>query len=493
MKRFIRTLSLIVVLALLTACTAGQKQDPEVTSEPNYTVEDDDHTRLNSANNERDLLTRINTTLYFYDESNDVLTPEVRNIVKPNSEEGLFNQIIRSLVNGPQTGGLQPVIWTETDLIKVERAENILTVNLSGDFLKSDNLLIARVALTNTLTELEGIKYVKIYIDGDELTDSGDSDGDVLGLLTKHPNKISDIQAQVNIDINDEVRYIDRVLHFRDNQSSYLLPEVRSINVANKPYAQAIVDELIRGPAKSDEGIYPTLPEGTLLNKTETLTTEDGNGVALYFSNELKGNFSGGPKAEKSMLASLVYSLTTLPEIGFIKIHYDDGSGNYIDTPIYSVSLRNVLKMEQFPDYVGRRVRVYFGDSGSELLVPEFRAVSSDSGNIAEKILTVLASDSINPNNERVIPSNILASDFKISVTGSTAIVIVPKMYTNQANDNTITRDLYAIVNSITDPANSTNIRQVQFVLEGQKDNIIKRISLNDPLVMNAALIKDKE
>ncbi len=495
MKGIIKIATIVLVLALITACSGPVKQEPGISSEPNYTV--DDSEELNKTNNGDNIYSKqakTNISLYFYDPTSNSLTAEVRSIVRPDTDEALYDYIIKSLIRGPQNGGLEAVISSDTELIKTERAENILTINLSGAFLESDDILIARVALTNTLTELDGIKYIKIYVDGEELTDTGDREGVVLGLLTKYPADIAEIQALERKHHEEEVKSMDRALYFRDYHGSYLLPEVRTINITNNRYVEAIVEELLRGPAKLGEGAYPTLPEGTVVEKTEKITNEDSKGVALYLSEEFKKNFTGNANNERTMLASMVYSLVTPPDISFIKIYYDDGTGNYTDIPVHTISLRNELYMDQFPDYVGRRVRVYFADSSSGLLEAEYRAVSSDTGNsIAERIFTVLTSDPIKAESERVIPLGIKASDFDIKIVGTSALIKLPDKYIRLANEETITRNLYAIVNSITDPANYTNIKQVQFILEGQGDNSLKGISLKDPLVMNAALIKENK
>src|SRR5690606_37992472 len=106
----------------------------------------------------------------------------------------------------------------------------------------------------------------------------------------------------------------------------------------------------------AEEGLYPTMPSGTQLVKSEIQEGEqDKLDVAvLYFSKELKSPFydnnsSRGTSADRAvrnnelvkketiLLSSLVYSITSLPNIGAVKIYYQDRDGNMIDSPLYSI------------------------------------------------------------------------------------------------------------------------------------------------------------
>lgn len=497
MKRLAMVLCLLLVLAMAASCAVRYKTNPEKTNETNYTVEDPEETgkKLNTENPVQNNLNppRVNAALYFYDKERNELSPEIRSFTKTSDEE-LMQDVVKNLISGPRSNVLQPVIHPETRLIKLDRAENILTVNLSAEFLMSEDLVIARAALTNSLVELGIAKYVKLYVDSNELTDNGKRDGKILGLLTRYPRSIPEILAQEARIGTAEVRYIDRELFFQDKEGTFLLPEVRTINVTNKQYAQAIVEELLKGPASHDQGMYPALPEGTILNKTETVRDGDIKGIALYFSKELKANFKGSTAAEKALLGSLVYSLTTLPDTSFIRVYYETDPDVYTNLPIHSISLDQGLSIDDFPDFIGTRVKVYFGDPQSLLLVPEYRAVARNGGNKVKQIIEVLASSPITEGSVMIMPPHLTVDDFTIRVVDSTAIISIPTaFYEHLSNSDVLIRNLYAIVNSLTDPWNQTSIKQVRFVAGGIEGNTISTISLKDPFVMNAALIKDAE
>ena len=91
------------------------------------------------------------------------------------------------------------------------------------------------------------------------------------------------------------------------------------------------------------------------------------------------------------------------------------------------------------------------------------------------------------------MPANISADDFKLEVKDELAVVDVPKEYFDEIrlDNNRVIRDLYALVNSLTDPMNGTGIKEVQFTVGGRIIESYMDISLKDSFVMNPALIKE--
>ena len=90
-------------------------------------------------------------------------------------------EVVEGLIRGPISKELQPVIPSKTKVLEIQQIDNIVNINLSHEFLDAEDLLVARTALVNTLTEQEKIKYVKINIDGKELTRDGTDGTESLG------------------------------------------------------------------------------------------------------------------------------------------------------------------------------------------------------------------------------------------------------------------------------------------------------------------------
>ncbi|NLU35493.1 MAG: GerMN domain-containing protein [Clostridiales bacterium] len=437
---------------------------------------------------------RTGVNLYFLDEAAGQLSPETRKISGNESETELAFYILKELTEGPETSGLSPVMPENVKVNRVEIGENILAVDLSDEFHESKEPALARAALVNSLLDMGAFKYVKLYIDGQEATVSSDIDSGPLGLLTRYPVEVAEITALEEQNFNNkENRKVNWELFFRDNSGEFLLSEVRSITISEGKAAESIVNELIKGPITEGEGYYPVFPKGTTLQKTELIEGNSGrNGIALFFSKEFREKFTMNPSYEQSLIGSLIYSLTSLPDIHFVKIYYDNGYGFYIDDPVHGISLNRILTKRNYPDRMGKRIRIYFG-SDQNLLVPEYRAISHDEKDVAYRILKELATNPVTPGAVRVLPANIPADDFKLEVKDELAVVDVPKEYFDEIrlDNNRVIRDLYALVNSLTDPINRTGITEVQFTVEGDVIESYMDISLKDSFVMNPALIKE--
>ena len=108
---------------------------------------------------------------------------------------------------------------------------------------------------------------------------------------------------------NRSPQTVTATLYFGDNQAMYVLPEQRTILVADEPLPTVLVKELIAGPRNGQ--LYKTLPAETRL-----LGLEIKDGVAYVdFSKEVATKHWGGSAGELMTVASVVNTLTELPEI----------------------------------------------------------------------------------------------------------------------------------------------------------------------------------
>ncbi len=461
-------------------------------------------------------ISQQNVLLYFWDKENNRLVVESQNIIA--SDKLPITDVVKALIRGPQSQNLQPVIPRDTSVLGVEKTDSIVTVNLSDQFLEAEDLLVARTALVNTLTELVEIKYVKINIDGHELTADGTLEGEPLGVLSKTTNNIDELLAVENRQANeDTVKQINRELFFRDFRGHYLLSEVRMINVKNGGIARAIIEELIKGPVETSKGLYPVIPKGTQLLDINLIDDESSGSkiVALYFSKEIQAPFSDqevsrgdqkDPKEildkveqiknrESIILSSIVYSLSGLNDVSGVKIYYQDRSGNYIDEPLYSVDLKKPLTTKNFPDKLGRKIKVYFADSSFNHLVAEYRAMSRGNVQIAKTIIDELI---LGPREDTghigVIPPEISRGDIKVWMDKNNTRVMVDlpkKLDGNKMGSAGALMALYAIVNSLTDPVNTSNIKEVQFLVDGKIVKTFGNLEFSEPFIRNPAIIQD--
>jgi len=469
--------------------------------------------------NSTNSINQQNISLYFWNKENNKLVCETRSLITSDTNLSI-NDIIVELLRGPESKDLQPVIPIQTKVIDIDQTDNIVTVNFSEDFLGAEDLLVARTALVNTLTERQGIKYVKILINGQELTSDGTQEGEPLGVLSKSTNNIDELLAASNRQKDENtVKQINRELFFRDFRGQYLLSEVRAITVKNGGIARAIIEELIKGPVETSTGLYPVLPQGTQLLDINLIDSEDDNSkvIALYFSKELKapfldqvvtsrGDMEPDPKIikdkveeikdkENVILSSIVYSLSGLNNVSGVKIYYQDRSGNYTDAPLYSIDLKKPLTTKDFPNKLGRKIKIYFANENATHLVPDYRAMSRQNLQIARTIIDELILGPREGTGQKaVIPADISRGDIKVWMDDSNTRVIVDlpaKLDGSKMGSTGTLMTLYAIVNSLTDPANTSNVKEVQFLVEGKVVKTFGNLEFSEPFIRNPAIIQE--
>lgn len=497
---------LCTFLILLTACTEVRPEinvnEKEQSIEDKTAVEPKIDINISRAQ-EREVEKYEETeesvqeiALYFLNRTQNSLTVETRRITA--SQPGInFTQIIDALSKGPVSPELESVVPDGTKLLSASHVEDIVTVNLSEDFLGAEDLLIARAALVNTLVDIDGIEFVKIMVEGKEITTSGLQEGEVLGILAKFPTEIDEIVAkEKKTDGSAQVRTLEWELYFQDREGKLLLSEIRTINVRNMEYARAIVEELIKGPSAPDLGLYRTIPSGARLLDVEIVKSdvaESKDLLRLYFSEEFSAELKDGAASFRTSIGSLVLSLTSLSNIGRVSIVYGDGVNIEITDGSEVLEQQTGFSREDFSDILGRRIRVYFSDNSAMHLVPEYRAMNRSDLRIARRIISELIEGPVYDGNITVMPQGLSIDKIRVWVDQKTAYVDLPQdINLNQMGSTGETMAVFAMVNSLTEPINTKNIERVQFLVGGKVVEGIGHLSLLEPFVRNPALVNDK-
>lgn len=505
-KPILALMCLFTCLILLTACTAARPEininEKEKPTENNTVVEPKIDINISRAQ-ERDVEKNEETeeyvreiALYFFNRTQNNLIAETRRIV--TSQPGIsFSHIVDALSKGPVSPELEPIIPPDTKLLSASHVEDIVTVNLSADFLEAQDLLIARAALVNTLVDIDGIDFVKIMVDGKEITTSGLQGGEVLGILAGFPTNINEIvEKEKKTDGSAQVRTLEWELYYQDREGKLLLSEIRTINVRNMEYARAIVEELIKGPSAPDLGLYRAIPSGARLLDVEIVKSdvpESKDLLRLYFSEEFSAGFRDGTASFRTGIGSLVLSLTSLSNIGRVSIVQQNGADIEITGTSEVLKQQEGFAREDFSDILGRRIRVYFSDSNAMHLVPEYRAMNRSDLRIVRRVISELIEGPVYEGNISVMPQSISIDGIRVWVDQRTAFVDLPQdINLNQMGSTGETMAIYAIVNSLTDPINTRNIERVQFLVGGKVAEGIGHLSLLEPFVRNPALVNDK-
>ena len=107
-------------------------------------------------------------TLYFSDKENKNLIPEARKIDANNLIKNPYEYLINLLIEGPKNENLIKSIPEGTKINSVFLEGDILKIDLSNEFLNSENLNNSANSILNTVTQLNEINGIKILINGEE-------------------------------------------------------------------------------------------------------------------------------------------------------------------------------------------------------------------------------------------------------------------------------------------------------------------------------------
>ena len=132
-------------------------------------------------------------------------------------------------------------------------------------------------------------------------------------------------------------------------------------------------------------------------------------------------------------------------------------------------------------------VTLYFADKQAMYLVPEERQVIVDQGTVAEAIILELIKGPQNPELRKTIPEGTRLLTF--SIKDGTAYVNFSKEFQAKHPGGTAgeSMTLYSVVNSL---GRRQEIKQVQFLLEGQKqESILGHADTSVPVAPNWNLV----
>lgn len=110
-------------------------------------------------------------SLYYTNVETNTLMPEARVIDAKNLLENPYKTLTEYLMEVPKNEKLKSSIAEGTKINNAERKGDIVTLDLSKEFIENknaDEINLAIFSIANTLTELNEVNSVKILIDGEE-------------------------------------------------------------------------------------------------------------------------------------------------------------------------------------------------------------------------------------------------------------------------------------------------------------------------------------
>ncbi len=226
----------------------------------------------------------------------------------------LIGAVIEQIYSQPENVEISPVIKSEM-FLDFELTETQVTLNMSLEYDSLDvaREVLARAAIVNTLTQIQGVDYVSITVQGEPLLDASDNP---VGVMTK--------DMFIN-NAGKEMNSYDKVqmtLYFANGQGDGLIEINRTLAYkSNISMEKLVVEQVIAGPSNNDS--YPAINPDT---KVISTTIKDG---VCYVN--LDETFLTQPYNVSSEVTiyAIVNSLVELKNVNKVQISVD-GKNNLL-------------------------------------------------------------------------------------------------------------------------------------------------------------------
>lgn len=193
--------------------------------------------------------------------------------------------------------------------------------------------VLVRAAIVRTLTQIEGIDYVVITVDGNQLFDAA---GELVSWMSAD-QFIDNDGNEINTYDLTKVK-----LYFANDTGDKLIAAYREKYYStNVPLERFVVEELIAGPSGQIEGLYPSINPQT---RIISVTTKDGICYVNLDSSFL--TVVNNVSTEVSVY-SIVNSLVELSNINKVQILIDGEVPTNFSTSTFERNLDNVITLEK--------------------------------------------------------------------------------------------------------------------------------------------------
>lgn len=313
-SRFLIGLAVVCLASLCAACQIGRNREETVSSgelaEGSYRVY-----TVNKAG------TKLSAYTYACEAS---------------ETEGILEELLGQVKTAEGALEQNSAMPENLYLQKFTLTDQILYLYFDGNYLNMRPTVevLCRAALAKTLTQVEGVDYISVYVNDQPLIDStGSQNGYVTG---------SDFIERAS-DVEDTTTNQTVTLYFADESGTRLVSEVREVVLSGQGVSieHRIVSEIVAGP--KEEGHYPTLPASVKINSVQVRNQICYVNLDGAFLNEALD------VSEYIPVYSLVNSLAELPAVSKVQIMVNGSSAVAFRD---SLSLENPLERQL--DYVAQ-------------------------------------------------------------------------------------------------------------------------------------------
>ena len=243
----------------------------------------------------------VNTSTIFLLDSNNYLAStqiitEETDIVKKAKE--LINAlIVDSSMQDKIPNGFKSIIPSGTNILNLTYDNNVIKINFSSDLMNTnlDNEERIIEAIVYTLTSIENVDYVIIYMEGEILTKLPQSNITLPSTLDRSIGINKEYNLTNKNNINKTTIYY--ISEFNDTQ--YYVP-VTKINNDDRNKIEIIIDEL------SSNNVYKSNLMSYLNNNTEILSVnENENELTINFNTAIFNDIN-----TKDILEEVIYTIS---------------------------------------------------------------------------------------------------------------------------------------------------------------------------------------
>ena len=240
------------------------------------------------------------STIFLLDSNNYLASTEIiteKTDIKEKAKELINALIIDSEMQDKIPSGFKSIIPSGTNILDLSYDKNVIKINFSNDLMNTNKDNEQRIieAIVYTLTSIDEVDFVIIYMDGEILTKLPQSKITLPSTLDRSIgiNKEYNINSTKNIN-QTTIYYMST---FNDNV--YYVP-VTKVNNDSRSKIEIIIDEL------SSTNVYKTNLMSYLNNNTEILSvSENEDELVLNFNTAIFNDIN-----TKDILEEVIYTIS---------------------------------------------------------------------------------------------------------------------------------------------------------------------------------------
>lgn len=276
----------------------------------------------------------IGINVYYLNKDETRISTEVKCLDKGTTKE-MIVQTLQLLALAPDNVELKSALTPAFSVISYAYEEKQVTVTVNEQYktLSNTTEILTRAAIVRSLTQIPGVEYVCMTINGEPLTDNA---GNAVGFMTA--NMFIDNEGE---EINSYEKTVLR-LYFANSTGDKLIAINRSIIYnSNISLEKLVVEQLISGPISGES--FQTINPDTKLIST---TVKDGVCYVNFDSAFLTQNLN---VTTDVTIYSIVNSLIELSNVNKVQIMVD-GENTVIyreKYPLTTIFERDLSLIEQ--------------------------------------------------------------------------------------------------------------------------------------------------